>query len=414
MKSKLVRYSIRLPLSASISLVLLLTLSAPALAGFNATAPKPARRIFTQIAFAENRLITYHVLEPGPVGIESFPVDHATGKLLRFPGCPNLRPVLDDSAAPSPDAKHLIPDAAMREVFNVQLAQCGVQPKTVNEALAMAVSVQSIGFVNAPGVPAPVGAAVPVTEQQTADELFGPLPNPGVVDVFAGGNLWPQHSQATTDRGFRAANVQQPDVRRARISAYAAGRLVYFITYETKNLSQAGLVSKAVEAQWSRTGFPGERDLFFLAYGRAPLPPNAALPAGSLDSNGIPNDNQAVLNVVKGAPFWHPGDYSPLWKMSCVIGGISPAIGPGFPCGSVRFYQTGQPRTVAEMGALGLRIEGGVFRDINCPVIGTDVNDDGVFANSGSGKELVQFPNIDWDGNGLPDNGINDPNSTLQ
>lgn len=188
-----------------------------------------------------------------------------------------------------------------------------------------------------------------------------------MVDILAGGDLSPQHTQATTDRGFAAANVQQPDARRARISAYTAGQLVYFVTYETKSLSRARLVSKTVEAQWSKSGFPGERDLFFLAYGRAPLPPNAGLPAGSLDSNGIPNDNQAVLNVVKGAPFWNPGDYSPLWKMMCVSGGISPAIGPGFPCGSVRFYQTGQPRTVADVGAIGSPIEAGVFRDINCP-----------------------------------------------
>lgn len=208
--------------------------------------------------------------------------------------------------------------------------------------------------------------------------------------------------------------MQQPDVRRARISAYAAGQLVYFITYETKNLAGARLVSKKIETQWSKSGFPGERDLFFLAYGRAPLPPNAALSAGSLDSNSVPNDNQAVLNVVKGAPFWKPGDYSPLWKMMCIIGGISPAIGPGFPCGSVRFYQTGQPRTVAEVNAIGLPIEGGVFRDINCPVIGTDVNDDGAFANVGRRQELAQFPNVDWDGDGLPDDGVSDPDSTLQ
>ena len=391
------RYSIGLPFSIFGSLALLLALSASVLAGFNATAPAPVRRIFTQIAF-----------------VEAFPVDHGTGKLLRFPGCPNLRPVLDDSAAPSPDANNLIPDAAMREVFNVEFAQCGVQPRSVDEALAMAVSVDSIGFVNAPGVPAPVGAAVPIEQQQSADQLFGPLPNPGVIDPFAGGNLWPQHTQAMTDRGFAVANVIQPDVRRARISAYADGQLVYFITYETKNLSQARLVKNKVEAQWSRTGFPGERDLFFLAYGRAPLPPNAALPAGSLDSNGIPNDNQAVLNVVRGAPFWHPGDYSPLWKMSCVIGGISPAIGPGFPCGSVRFYQTGQPRTRNEVNALGLPIEGGIFRDINCPVIGTDVNDDGVFADRGRTQELVRFPDVDWDGDGLADDGVHDPDSTLE
>jgi len=239
MKTKPVRYSIGLPRSAFLSLVLLLTLSASVLAGFNATAPKPVRRIFTQIAFAENRLITYHVLEPGAVGIEAFPVDSATGKLYRFPGCPSLRPVLDDSAAPSPDSNNLIPDAAMREVFNVVLSQCGVQPKSADEALAMAVSVRSIGFVNAPSVPVPVGAAVPAEQQQTADELFGPLPNPGVVDIFAGDDLWPQHTQAMTDRGFAATNVQQPDVRRARISAYTAGQLVYFITYETKNLSRA-------------------------------------------------------------------------------------------------------------------------------------------------------------------------------
>jgi hypothetical protein len=58
--------------------------------------------------------------------------------------------------------------------------------------------------------------------------------------------------------------------------------------------------------------------------------------------------------------------------------------------------------------------EGGVFRDINCPVIGTDVNDDGVFADIRNSQELVRFPNVDWDGDGLSDDGIQDPDSTLQ
>jgi hypothetical protein len=75
-------YSIGLSLAIFSSLVLLLALSASVLAGFNATAPIPVRRIFTQIAFAENRLITYHVLEPGPVGVEAFPVD----RLRQCPG----------------------------------------------------------------------------------------------------------------------------------------------------------------------------------------------------------------------------------------------------------------------------------------------------------------------------------------
>ena len=83
-------------------LILLFTISssfAPAFAGFNADAPKPVRRIFTQLAFAEGRLVTYHVLEPGPQSIQAFPTGHNEGMLLRFPGCPALRPVLDDSAA---------------------------------------------------------------------------------------------------------------------------------------------------------------------------------------------------------------------------------------------------------------------------------------------------------------------------
>lgn len=382
-------------------------------AGFNASAPKPVRRIFTQLAFAEGRLISYNVLEPGPQTIQAFPTGSGTGKLYRFPGCPNLHPVLDDSAAPSADVDHLVPDLAMREVFNVTLRRCDVQPTSEADVLKMARSIRSIGFVNAPGVPAPVGAPVATQEQQSADELWGPVPNVGVVDVFAGGDLSPQHIQATTLSGVLVAHVQQPDVRRPRIKAYAAGKVVYFITYETKNLASVGLVSPTVEAQWSKTGFPGERDLFFLAYGRAPLPPNAALPAGSTDSNGMLNDNQAVLNVVKGAPFWQPGDYSPLWKMHCVDGGITPTIGPGAPCGNIRFYQVGQPRFVREVKDTGLPIVGGIFRDINCPILGTDVNDDGIFADTAQSQELVVFPNVDWDGDGQPEDGVHDPDSTL-
>lgn len=401
-------------LTQTAAVLLGLSLAWPAYAGFNASAPKGVRRIFTQLAFAEGRLVSYHVLEPGPQSIQAFPTDHHTGTLLRFPGCSNLRPVLDDSAAPSADVNHLVPDRAMRRVFNVTLASCAVQPTSEEEARSLAVSSSSIGFVNAPGVPAPVGADVPSAQQQTADELWGPLPNVGVVDHFAGGGLSPQHLQAGTLSGLPVANVQQPMVRRPRIKAYSAGQVVYFITYETKNLSSSGLVSEAVEDQWSRTGFPGERDLFFLAYGRAPLPPNGSLPAGSLDSSGIPNDGQAVLNVVKGTPFWNEGDYSPLWKMHCLDGGITPTIGPGAPCGNTRFHQIGQPRTASDVTATGLPLVGGIFRDINCPILATDVNDDGAFADTGTSREVVTFPDIDWNGDGLPEDGVQDPDSTLE
>jgi hypothetical protein len=382
-----------------------------ALAGFNADAPKPIRRIFTQIAFDEGRLVSYHVLEPGPAGVQAFPTGSSAGKLFRFPNNPQLRPVLDDSAAPS-SSNAIILDNSMREVFNVTL-RGNIQPGSAADVLNLASSIRSIGFVNAPSVPAPVGAPVPTNQQQSADELWGPVPNLGVVDIFAGGNLSPQHLQGRTLSGMPIANVQQPNIRRPRISAFAAGQPVYFITYETKNLSSAGLVPAAIEAQWSGSGFPGERDIFFCAYGRAPLPPNAALPAGSLDSNGVPNDNQAVINIVKGAPFRNVGDYSPLWRMKCVHGGISPAIGPGLPCGSTRFYQIGQPHSLDELKNTGAPIENGIFRDIDCPIIATDVNDNGTFADTPQSKELVTLPNIDWDGDGLPDDGVSDPNSTL-
>lgn len=392
----------------------LLLLPSLALAGFNASAPKQVRRIFTQLAFAEGRLVSYHVLEPGPQSIQAFPTGHEKGTLLRFPGCSGLRPVLDDSAAPSPSVNNLVPDLAMREIINVMLSSCNTQPTSVAQALSLAQSVQSVGFVNAPGVPAPIEeTGVPDNQRQSADELWGPVPNVGVTDIFAGGNLSPQHTQGTTLSGIAVAGVQQPLVRRPRIKAYSAGQIVYFITYETKGLARAGLVSPAIEDQWSETGFPGEEDLFFLAYGRAPLPPNAALPAGSLDSNGVPNDNQAILNVVGGAPFWQPGDYSPLWKMHCLDGGITPTIGPGAPCGNTRFYQVGQPHTKDEVKAAGFLIVGGIFRDINCPILATDSNDDGIFA----GSELVQFPNVAWvdglvaDGLGNPDS---DPGSTVK
>ena len=386
----------------------------PAFAGFNADAPKPVRRIFTQLALDEGRLVSYHVLEPGPQSIQAFPTGNSTGTLFRFPSCPNLRPVLDDSARPS-HTNQIVLDNAMREVFNATLSRCDVQPTSASDVLRRATSIRSIGFVNAPSVPAPVGApGVPDAQQQSADELWGPVPNIGVIDIFAGGNLSPQHVQGRTLSGLPIANVQQPNLRRPRIRAYAAGQVVYFITYETKNLSRNGLVAGAIEAQWSGSGFPGERDLFFCAYGRAPLPPNEALPAGSLDSNGVPNDNQAVLNIVKGAPFRNVGDYSPLWKMHCAIGGISPAIGPGFPCGSTRFYQIGQPHSLDELRATGIRIESGIFRDINCPILATDVNDDGNFADTRLSKEIVQLPDVDWNGDGQPDNGVADPNSTLK
>ncbi len=289
----------------------------------------------------------------------------------------------------------------MRKVINVSLSSCAVQPTSEAQVKSLATSQQSIGFVNAPGVPGPpTDPDIPAQEQQSDDELWGPVPNVGVVDVFAGGNLSPQHVQGTTQSGIAVSGVQQPVVRRPRIKGYAGGRAVYFIAYETKGLSEAGLVDPAIEAQWANTGFPGEEDLFFLAYGRAPLPPSAALPSGSLDSNGLPNDNQAVINVVGGAPFWFPGDYSPLWKMHCLDGGITPTIGPGAPCGNTRFYQVQigqrQPSTVNEVKGTGLSIVEGIFRDINCPILATDVNDDGVFADTPGSQELVKFPDVNW------------------
>lgn len=375
-----------------------LLLASPAVAGYNASAPKAVRRIFTQLALVQGRVVSYHVLEPGPQSIQAFPVDHHAGKLFRFPECQGiLLPVLDDSAVPSADVNHLEPDRAMREVVNVTLASCAVQPTSEAEVGNLARSQQSIGFVNAPTVPGPEGDPdIPPAEQQSDDELWGPVPNVGVVDVFAGGNLSPQHVQGTTQSGHEISEIQQPNVRRPRIKAYAGGRAVYFITYETKGLAAAGLVDPAVEAQWSDSGFPGERDLFFLAYGRAPLPPNGALPASSTDSNGIPNASQAVLNVVGGAPFFSVGDYSPLWKMHCLDGGITPTIGPGAPCGNTRLYQVGQPRSVDEVKATGLPIVDGIFRDINCPILATDVNDDGIFADTATSQELVRFPDVAW------------------
>ncbi len=369
----------------------------PAFGAFNASAPKQVRRIFTQLALVNGRVVSYHVLEPGPITIQAFPMDHAAGALYRFPACQGrLQPVLDDTAAPSTDVNHLVPDRAMRQVVNVTLSSCSVQPTSEAEVLSLAISKDSIGFVNAPSVPGPVGSEVPLQEQQSDDELWGPVPNVGLVDVFAGGNLSPQHVQGLTQNGVAMSGIQQPVVRRPRIKGQAGGRVIYFITYETKDLAQAGLVSSAVEAQWQGSGFPGERDLFFLAYGRAPLPPNGALPAGSLDSNGVPNDNQAVLNVVRGAPFFSVGDYSPLWKMHCLDGGITPTIGPGAPCGNTRFYQIGQPQSVSEVKVIGLPIVGGIFRDINCPILATDVNNDGVFADTTSSQEIVQFPDVNW------------------
>lgn len=67
-------------------------------------------------------------------------------------------------------------------------------------------------------------------------------------------------------------------------------------------------------------------------------------------------------------------------------------FGPGAPCGNTRFHQAGQPRSVDAMNATGLPIVGGIFRDINCPILATDVNDDGVF----EAAELVRFADVAW------------------
>ncbi len=93
--------------------------------------------------------------------------------------------------------------------------------------------------------------------------------------------------------------------------------------------------------------------------------------------------------------FLESGQIQSLWKMVCADGGISPAIGPGMPCGSVRHYKIGQPRSLAELKNTALHFVNGIFSDINCPVIGIGVNDDCVFADTPLSRELVRFANID-------------------
>jgi hypothetical protein len=100
--------------------------------------------------------------------------------------------------------------------------------------------------------------------------------------------------------------------------------------------------------------------------------------------------------------------------MVCADGGISPAMGPAMPCGSVRFYQIGQPESLDELKATDLPLVNGTFADINCPVIAVDVNDDGVFADTNASRELVRFVDIDWDSNGIADDGIHDSHSSVE
>jgi hypothetical protein len=40
----------------------------------------------------------------------------------------------------------------------------------------------------------------------------------------------------------------------------------------------------------------------------------------------------------------------------------------------MRFYQIGQPHSLDELKATGISIENGIFRDINCRILATDVN----------------------------------------
>lgn len=99
--------------------------------------------------------------------------------------------------------------------------------------------------------------------------------------------------------------------------------------------------------------------------------------------------------------------------MGCLDRDITPAIGPGSPCANTRFYQIGQPRFTSKVGQTGLPSVKGIFRDINYPILGADVNDNGQFANTSLSKEVITFADIDWDGDGLAENGIADPDSTL-
>lgn len=393
-----------------IALTMILGGLTPAFAGFNADSPEGARRIFTQLALAgkeRGRLVSYHVLEPGPPpGVQSgpsFPTDRGTGMIVRFPRCPGLRPVLDDTAAPS-SATEIVPDRAARALFDATYANCTVQPKSVDEVKAAGSQLKRKGFVNAPSVPAPVGAAVPTKQQQSPDSLWGPVPNvpatlpPGVDPARA----FPQPVQGTTESGIAVGLVEQPEVRRPRIQGFAAGREVWFITYETSG----GLASPAVEAQWRDTRFPGDADLVFLAYGRAPLPASITNTRPDTDTEQSP----AVVNVVGGAPstvsarLTHdPDGYSPIWKMLCFDGGFRPLIGPGTekaPCGSTRFSQIGQPRFPAGIPHIpDTDVINGVFEAINCPIIAVDFDDDGRFAPD----ELMVFPDLDWDFDGVPD-----------
>lgn len=240
--------------SVGFSAFTILLAALPVFAGYNASAPKGVRRIFTQLALLDGRAVSYHVLEPGPQSIQAFPVDHRTGKLFRFPNCVGiLRPVLNDSALPSPDVNHLIPDQAMREVVNVTLSSgCGVQPKSQADVVRLAVSQNSIGFVNAPGVPGPTtDSDIPTAEQQSDDELWGPVPDPGVCDVFAGCNLWPQDVQGTTQNGNALSQFVQPNFRRPRIKAYRGpGRLFHHLRNTRLGPSRASRPGHRGAVEW--------------------------------------------------------------------------------------------------------------------------------------------------------------------
>lgn len=225
-------------------------------------------------------------------------------------------------------------DSPMRQVIDVVLNAC-TQPRSELDVFTIGVLHQNdrLMYVNAPIVPAPYAS-------WSDAELFNGPPY------------------------------------RPRVTAFFEGQEVAFITYDVNWFPP-----------FVGTAFPGHNVDIFLTTNSHVFVPGQTL----FDVfNGAPNDIRLpTLSPLNPTPGTHRA-YSPVWTATCVVDLDDPV------CGSLKGPKFPQCRSIGECSGLpGTTTLPAGFVFYNCPLVATDLDDDGFLS------ELEEFPLLDlWEDSG--------------
>jgi hypothetical protein len=256
------------------------------------------------LAFVEGKGVAFQTLDP-----VLMPTDDSLGRIYQFPNCPALRPVLGDDTP--------LVDSPMRQIIDLVLPSCGVQPTSEAHVFAMRPLHQTkrLMYVNAPIVPQPYA--------EWADEqLFNGPPY------------------------------------RPRVTAWFEGQETRFITYDVSWLPPA-----------AGSAFPGHNvDLFILS---GDVVFERGVTRLSL-FNGAPLDVRAPSNPMVPTLGTHRA-YSPVWKATCIVPEDDPV------CGAFRGPRFDQCVTIAACASTEgtMLVRPPDFLFVNCPIVGVDLAGDG-------------------------------------